>query len=189
MKAASGTAPPGSSGGSIRCGIATSAGLQLASAQTADTAAAAKARAKVESMGLGSSAKVEVKLQDQTKLKGYLSAKERDSFTITDSKTGATSTVRYAEVVEVKNAGGGFSTKGWIIVGAAAALKEGATFRPVVFIATLVCALLIQIGTNFANDYSDFHRGADHEGRLGPLRVTQSGLISANSVRRGRSAA
>ncbi|MBA3672411.1 MAG: 1,4-dihydroxy-2-naphthoate polyprenyltransferase, partial [Gemmatimonadaceae bacterium] len=46
-------------------------------------------------------------------------------------------------------------------------------------------ALLIQIGTNFANDYSDFHRGADHEGRLGPVRVTQSGLLSQAAVRRG----
>jgi hypothetical protein len=101
--------------------LATSAGLQSVGAQTNDTAAAAKARAKVESMGLGSNAKVEVKLQDETKLKGYLSAKEHDSFTITDAKTGATSTVRYAEVVEVKKAGGGFSTKGWIILGAAAA--------------------------------------------------------------------
>lgn len=101
--------------------FATSAGLQSVWAQTNDTAAAAKARAKVESMGLGSSAKVEVKLMDQTKLKGYLSAKERDSFTVTDSKTGASSTVRYAEVVEVKKAGGGFSTKGWLILGAVAA--------------------------------------------------------------------
>ncbi len=101
--------------------LATSAGMQLAAAQTSDTAAAAKARAKVESMGVGSNAKVEVKLQDKTKLKGYLSAKEQDSFTVTDSKTGATSTVRYAEVVEVKKAGGGFSTRSWIILGAAAA--------------------------------------------------------------------
>jgi hypothetical protein len=101
--------------------LATSAGLQSTSAQTANTAVAARARAKVESMGLGRNAKVEVKLQDQTKLKGYLSTKEQDSFTVTDSKTGATSTVRYAEVVEVKKAGGGFSTKSWIILGATAA--------------------------------------------------------------------
>jgi 1,4-dihydroxy-2-naphthoate octaprenyltransferase len=72
-----------------------------------------------------------------------------------------------------------------VLVGAAAAVSEGARFRPLVFVATLVCALLIQIGTNFANDYSDFHRGADHEGRLGPVRVTQSGLISQRDVRRG----
>jgi len=50
---------------------------------------------------------------------------------------------------------------------------------------TLICALLIQIGTNFANDYSDFVRGADHEGRLGPVRVTQSGLIDQEGVKRG----
>jgi 1,4-dihydroxy-2-naphthoate octaprenyltransferase len=72
-----------------------------------------------------------------------------------------------------------------VLVGTAAALSEGTSFRGLVFLATLTCALLIQIGTNFANDYSDFHRGADHEGRLGPLRVTQSGLITQSSVQRG----
>ena len=72
-----------------------------------------------------------------------------------------------------------------VIVGASAALSEGSQFRPLVFLATLTCALLIQIGTNFANDYSDFHRGADTDQRLGPTRVTQSGLISQDAVRRG----
>jgi 1,4-dihydroxy-2-naphthoate octaprenyltransferase len=72
-----------------------------------------------------------------------------------------------------------------VFVGAGAAISEGASLRPLVFAVTLVCALLIQIGTNFANDYSDFHRGADHEGRLGPVRVTQSGLITQAGVRRG----
>ncbi|HEV2642031.1 MAG TPA: 1,4-dihydroxy-2-naphthoate polyprenyltransferase, partial [Candidatus Elarobacter sp.] len=72
-----------------------------------------------------------------------------------------------------------------VLVGAAAAECEGAAFRPLVFVVTLLSALFIQIGTNFANDYSDFHRGADHEGRLGPLRVTQSGLLSQDAVRRG----
>jgi 1,4-dihydroxy-2-naphthoate polyprenyltransferase len=72
-----------------------------------------------------------------------------------------------------------------VFVGGAAAINEGATLRPLVFAVTLVCALLIQIGTNFANDYSDFHRGADHAGRLGPVRVTQSGLITHAGVQRG----
>jgi 1,4-dihydroxy-2-naphthoate octaprenyltransferase len=72
-----------------------------------------------------------------------------------------------------------------VFVGAAAAFSEGATFKGIVFLMTLICALLIQIGTNFANDYSDFVRGADHEGRLGPVRVTQSGLIDQASVKRG----
>lgn len=72
-----------------------------------------------------------------------------------------------------------------VLVGAAVALHEGAAFRPIVFVVTLLSALLIQVGTNFANDYSDFHRGADHEGRLGPTRVTQSGLLAQDAVRRG----
>jgi 1,4-dihydroxy-2-naphthoate octaprenyltransferase len=72
-----------------------------------------------------------------------------------------------------------------VLVGAAAALAEGVSFRPLVFAMTLLCSVLIQIGTNFANDYSDFLKGADHEGRLGPVRVTQSGLISQSDVKRG----
>jgi 1,4-dihydroxy-2-naphthoate octaprenyltransferase len=72
-----------------------------------------------------------------------------------------------------------------VIVGAAAALSDGAKFRGAVFIMTMICALLIQVGTNFANDYSDFARGADTEARLGPVRVTQSGLIDQGSIKRG----
>jgi 1,4-dihydroxy-2-naphthoate octaprenyltransferase len=47
----------------------------------------------------------------------------------------------------------------------------------------LVAAVLIQIGTNFTNDYFDFHKGADTAERLGPVRVTQSGLIAPATVR------
>ena len=72
-----------------------------------------------------------------------------------------------------------------VLVGTAVAARLGAPIRPLVFLATLAAALLIQIATNFANDYSDFLRGADHEGRLGPLRVTQSGLLSQRAIRRG----
>ena len=72
-----------------------------------------------------------------------------------------------------------------VLVGAAVAVGEGARFRPLVFAATLAAALLIQVGTNFANDYSDFQRGADHAGRLGPVRVTQSGLLSQRAVQGG----
>ena len=49
-------------------------------------------------------------------------------------------------------------------------------FRWGTFIAALIGAIFIQIGTNLANDYSDAKRGADTADRLGPVRVTASGL-------------
>jgi 1,4-dihydroxy-2-naphthoate octaprenyltransferase len=47
----------------------------------------------------------------------------------------------------------------------------------------LLGALLIQVGTNLANDYYDHVRGGDTEGRVGPVRVTQAGLIPPRTVR------
>jgi 1,4-dihydroxy-2-naphthoate octaprenyltransferase len=41
------------------------------------------------------------------------------------------------------------------------------------------------VGSNLANDVYDFERGADTEARLGPLRVTQAGLLSPRAVRTG----
>ncbi len=49
-------------------------------------------------------------------------------------------------------------------------------------LAALLGALLIQIGTNLTNDYYDFKKGADTSERLGPVRVTQSGLIAPGTV-------
>lgn len=71
-----------------------------------------------------------------------------------------------------------------VLVGTAAAEADG-QFRPLVFVATLAAALLIQIGTNLANDLFDFERGADASDRLGPPRVTQGGLIPPAQVRAG----
>ncbi|MCB0730011.1 MAG: 1,4-dihydroxy-2-naphthoate polyprenyltransferase [Ignavibacteriae bacterium] len=47
----------------------------------------------------------------------------------------------------------------------------------------LICAVLIQIGTNFVNDLYDYLSGADNEDRKGPLRVLASGLISVNEMK------
>lgn len=59
------------------------------------------------------------------------------------------------------------------------------SFHALSAIAALVGALLIQIGTNFANDYFDFKKGADTNERLGPTRATQAGLISEHAMKKG----
>ncbi len=48
----------------------------------------------------------------------------------------------------------------------------------------LLCAFLIQIGTNFANDYFDFIKGADTDERIGFQRATASGLIPPKTMLR-----
>ncbi|QSX32756.1 1,4-dihydroxy-2-naphthoate polyprenyltransferase [Shewanella avicenniae] len=52
-----------------------------------------------------------------------------------------------------------------------------------VAIASMACALLLQIAVNLANDYFDHKNGIDTEERVGPVRVTQSGLLPAHAVR------
>lgn len=69
-----------------------------------------------------------------------------------------------------------------VLVGGAAGARDG-DFRAGVFVATLAAALLIQVGTNLANDVADYERGADSAQRLGPPRVTQAGLASPAQVR------
>ena len=55
-------------------------------------------------------------------------------------------------------------------------------FHPLRFIAALIGAVFIQVGTNLSNDYSDARRGADAEDRLGPVRVTAGGLVPPRQV-------
>ena len=55
-------------------------------------------------------------------------------------------------------------------------------FHPLRFLAALVGAIFIQVGTNLSNDYSDARRGADAEDRLGPVRVTAGGLVPPTQV-------
>ncbi len=69
-----------------------------------------------------------------------------------------------------------------VLVGVALAVNLGG-FQPLPALAALAGALLIQIATNLANDYFDFMKGADTEERVGPVRVTQAGLISPGAVR------
>ena len=68
-----------------------------------------------------------------------------------------------------------------VLVGTALARTEG-TFKAGAFIAALLGAVFIQVGTNLSNDYSDARRGADTEDRLGPVRVTAGGLVPPRAV-------
>jgi 1,4-dihydroxy-2-naphthoate octaprenyltransferase len=68
-----------------------------------------------------------------------------------------------------------------VLVGTALAGEEG-RFRVGAFIAALLGAIFIQVGTNLSNDYSDARRGADAEDRLGPVRVTAGGLVPPRQV-------
>jgi 1,4-dihydroxy-2-naphthoate polyprenyltransferase len=51
-----------------------------------------------------------------------------------------------------------------------------------VFLCALMGALFIQIGTNLVNDALDYKKGADTHERVGPVRVTQAGLVKAEHV-------
>ncbi len=64
-----------------------------------------------------------------------------------------------------------------VAVGSAAAYYYG-HFEWYLSIIAIVCAVLIQIITNFLNEVYDFHRGADTEKRTGPLRIVAAGIVS-----------
>ena len=67
-----------------------------------ETRFAEKVKEGISKLGTGADARIEVKLRDKTKLKGYLSEAGKDRFLVVDGKTGATSTVAYAQVKQVR---------------------------------------------------------------------------------------
>lgn len=71
-----------------------------------------------------------------------------------------------------------------VIVGSALTWLDG-RFAAGPALAALGVALLLQIGSNLANDVYDHERGADTPDRLGPTRVTSSGLLTRSQVKRG----
>jgi len=69
-----------------------------------------------------------------------------------------------------------------VLVGASIVWSETSTLHWAATLIALFCAFLIQIGTNFANDYFDFIKGADTHERIGFIRATASGLVPAKTM-------
>jgi 1,4-dihydroxy-2-naphthoate octaprenyltransferase len=71
-----------------------------------------------------------------------------------------------------------------VLMGSALAWMDH-SFQILPALAALCVALLLQIGSNIANDVYDFERGADTSERFGPVRVTQTGLLTPAQMKRG----
>lgn len=65
-----------------------------------------------------------------------------------------------------------------VLLGLALAWNQTHQFNFLVGLTTIVCALLLQISSNFINDYFDFKSGVDLHQRLGPVRATSAGLVT-----------
>jgi len=92
----------------------------IAPAQAID-AKTQKAREFVQKAGTGPNARVEAKLVDDRKVKGYIGSVSADSFEVVDAKTGDTQTIRFNEVDSIKKPRNGLKPRTWVIIGAAAA--------------------------------------------------------------------
>ncbi len=71
---------------------------------------------------------------------------------------------------------------GPVLMGTALAIVDG-KFHLSAAMVTLLAAIAIQIGTNYANDYYDYQKGADEGERLGPTRATQAGWVQPQAMK------
>ena len=69
-----------------------------------------------------------------------------------------------------------------VVVGIGAAAGSGGPMRLDTALGCVAVALLLQVVANFANDLSDFRRGADTPDRQGPLRVAAAGLVTERQL-------
>lgn len=84
-----------------------SGGQALAQSPGQDEAKALeRVKAKIAKLGVGEKARAQIKLRNGQKIKGYVSSAGSDDFAFTERDSGKTATFAYADVVEVKKAGG-----------------------------------------------------------------------------------
>lgn len=84
----------------------------------------AEIKAAIAKLGTGPNAHIKVKLRDKTKLSGYVSRADETAFVIADAKTGAPTTVPYADVYEAK----GRNTPLGVKIAVTAGIVAGAFF-------------------------------------------------------------
>jgi len=101
--------------------IITALSLSPAIVTAQSTAEIEKVRARVQTLSTSKDSQVEVKFRDRTKIKGYIDRVEPLSFTLRNAKDGTSQSITYSEVDSVSKAGGGVSTKTWLILGGVAA--------------------------------------------------------------------
>ncbi len=101
--------------------IITALSLSPALATAQSTTEIEKVRARVQTLSVSKDSQVEVKFRDRTKIKGYIDRVEPISFTLRNPKDGTSQSITYSEVDSVSKAGGGISTKTWLILGGVAA--------------------------------------------------------------------
>jgi len=101
--------------------IITALSLSPALATAQSTTEIEKIRARIQTLSVSKDSQVEVKFRDRTKIKGYIDRVEPVSFTLRNPKDGTSQSITYSEVDSVSKAGGGISTKTWLILGGVAA--------------------------------------------------------------------
>lgn len=107
------------------CLLLITANASLISAQTQtskEASAVAAIKETVAKRGTGENKRVQVKKHDGTKLKGYISQADEDSFTLTDSKTKQSTEIAYSDVAKIKNRSSKGDKIALIAVGSAAAV-------------------------------------------------------------------
>lgn len=88
-----------------------------ARSQKDDALTVERMKTKIARLGVGEKARAQIKLRNGQKVKGYVSKAGDDSFSLTDRKSGQSTTIAYADVVEVKKPGMSQRTKVLIGVG------------------------------------------------------------------------